>query len=165
MIELDDGPCFLPPAAEAALRQVGACWGDEAAAERLVLQALDLAPDTLAARVGAYKFYFYRYRLAEALDHARSCLDWVAERLQIPRDWRQVQARHADFAGLDPMPRLWLQIVAAIGYCQARLGRTEEGLEFLAKVAELDPADRFGARRLSAVIVRGGVDEEDEEGD
>ncbi|CAA7624758.1 conserved hypothetical protein [Magnetospirillum sp. LM-5] len=164
MIELDDGPSFLPPAAEAALKQVGACWGDEAAAERLVLQALELAPDTLAARVGAYKFYFYRHRLAEALVHAWSCLDWVAERLQMPRDWREVQPRHADFTGLDPMPRLWLQIVIAIGYCQARLGQVEEGQESLAKVAQLDPADRFGARRLSDVIARGGVDL-DEEGD
>lgn len=164
MIELDDGPSFLPPAAEAALKQVGACWGDEAAAERLVLRALELAPDTLAARVGAYKFYFYRHRLAEALEHARSCQDWVAERLQMPRDWRQVQPRHADFTGLEPMSRLWLQIIVAIGYCLARLGRTEEGLEYLGKVAELDPADRFGARRLAAVIARGGA-EEDEEGD
>jgi hypothetical protein len=164
MIELDDGPSFLPPAAEAALKQVGACWADEAAAERLVLQALDLAPDTLAARIGAYKFYFYRHRLAEAAVHARSCLDWVAERLQMPRDWRQVQPRHADFTGLEPMPRLWLQIVVAIGYCLSRLGQTDEGLECLAKVAELDPADRFGARRLSAIIARGDADD-DEEGD
>ncbi|MFY9697136.1 MAG: hypothetical protein WAK34_02210, partial [Rhodoplanes sp.] len=40
---------------------------DPATTERVVMQALALAPDDIEARLAAYRFYFYNHRIAEAL--------------------------------------------------------------------------------------------------
>ncbi len=42
---------------------------------------------------------------------------------------------------------------------KCRLGRVEEGRAALEKVAALDLADRIGARRLLAVLDRGGEED------
>lgn len=167
MLDETEGlPLDLPIAAMAALKQAGALWQDEAAAEAKVLEALALAPDALAARIGAYKFYFYRHRLDEALPHARSCVDFAADALGLPRDWRVIAPADAAFVGtavtLAPLPKLLMQTLMAVGYVLARLGRIAESEEALAKVVELDPTDRLGAARLLATVRRGGIEEEDE---
>ncbi|MDR3376742.1 MAG: hypothetical protein P4L98_23735, partial [Ancalomicrobiaceae bacterium] len=75
------------------------------AAEAAVLEALALAPDDLDVLTGAYKFYFYNNRLAEALPHAQAILVLAARRLNVATDWRQVHAADADFATFDKPPR------------------------------------------------------------
>lgn len=128
--------------------------------EAAVTAALALAPDDPAVRIGAYKFYFYEARLAEALPHA----DWVvahaARALGLPPDWRTVAPGSAAFDTFEPAPRLFLQSLVAWAYCKARTGDLESGLEALAKVVDLDPADRFGAARLAEVVRRGGRDDD-----
>lgn len=155
-----DVPLSLPPAAELALRACSATWHDGDVAEGHLRHALAVAPDALAVRIGAYKFYFYRNRLAEAAEHARGCLDHAARLLGIAADWQQVGSSDAAFDQLLPMPRFYLQCLLAYGYCRVRLGDLAEGRAVLVKAGELDPADRLGARRLVAVIDRGGVDED-----
>lgn len=160
--DLDGLPLDLPPEAEAALTAVGPLWEDEPAAERMVLSALAIAPRALAARLAAYKFYFYRHRLDQALPHARACLEFAATALGLPDDWRRVPQDHpALAAGLSPLPKLWLQCLTAIGYLEARLGRLEEAQACFDAVGRFDTADRSGARRLKAVVLRGGRDDED----
>jgi hypothetical protein len=166
MLEDSEGlPLDLPVAAEAALKEAGRLWHDEAAAEAKVREALSLAPDALAARIGAYKFYFYRHRLDEALPHARSCVAFALVALGLPEDWRRVRPMDAAFEGsavtLAPLPKLLMQTLIATGYVLARLGRIEEAEEHLGKVVELDSGDRLGAARLLATVRRGGVEEED----
>ncbi|MBI3444969.1 MAG: hypothetical protein HY055_06335 [Magnetospirillum sp.] len=166
MLDDTDGlPLDLPAAAEAALKEAGALWHEEAKAEAKVLEALSLAPDALAARIGAYKFYFYRHRYAEALPHALSCVAFAAKALGLSGDWRRIGPGDAAFVGsavtLAPLPKLLMQTLIASGYVLARLGRTEESETYLGKVVELDPSDRLGASRLLAVVRRGGVEEED----
>ena len=151
----------LPAAAERALRAAGLAWHDEAAAEKHILDALALAPGHLDAHIGAYRFYFYRHRLAEALPHAETCLADALRRSQLPADWRNVRADDPAFSALEPGPRLVLFSLVAYGYVLARLGRQAESRIALAKVAELDPEDRMSARRLLAVIDGGGGVEED----
>jgi tetratricopeptide (TPR) repeat protein len=150
----------LPAAAERALRAAGLDWQDEAAAEGHIHDALALAPGHLAVQIAAYKFYFYRHRLAEALPYAHACLAEAQRRAQLPADWRDVQPADAAFTTLEPQPRLFLFALTAVGYVLARLGHTDEARAALEKVANLDPADRMGARRLLAVIDRGGQDED-----
>ena len=150
----------LPAAAERALHAAGLAWHDEAAAEEHILAALALAPGHLEVHIGAYKFYFYRHRLTEALPYARACLTQILRRNQLPADWRDVRPDDAAFTSLDPEPRMVLFALVAYGYVLARLGRTEEGCVALTKVTELDPDDRMGARRLLAVIDGGGQDDE-----
>ena len=156
-------PLDLPHPAQKALIAAGIDWHDERVAEAHVTHALMLAPEALATRIGAYKFYFYRHRLQEALPHAFSVLEMAAKRLQLPHDWRLVQGHHADFDQIEPWPRLFLQALIAYGYCLARLGRLEEGRAALAKAMELDSGDKLGAGRLIGVIDRGGRDDDDED--
>ena len=156
-------PLDLPHPARQALIAAGIDWHDERVAEAHVTHALMLAPEALATRIGAYKFYFYRHRLQEALPHAFSVLEMAAERLRLPHDWRLVGAHQAGFDAIEPWPRLFLQALIAYGYCLARLGRLEEGRAALAKAMELDGGDRLGARRLVAAIDRGGQDDDDDD--
>lgn len=151
-------PLDVPQTAKAELAAAGAAWEDEARAEAHVRAAVAAAPEALAVRMGAYKFYLYRHRLEEALPHAVAILAQAARRLQLPHDWREVAAHHAAFDRIEPWPRLFLQALVAIGYAQLRLGRMEEGQAALAKAAALDPHDRLGAGRLMAVAERGGAD-------
>lgn len=156
-------PLDLPPAAERALHAAGAAWHDEAAAEAHVQAALAAAPDALAARIAAYKFYFYRHRLDAALGHAEAVRELAARRLQLPPDWRIVAPGDAAFDRIEPWPRLYVQALIASGYVLARLGRLDEGRAALVKAAELDGPGKFGAARLVAAIDRGGNDDEDED--
>ncbi|MFL5284161.1 MAG: hypothetical protein ACJ8AW_25015 [Rhodopila sp.] len=96
---------------------------------------------------------FYRHRLREALPYAERCLAHTLRRNNLPADWRDVRPDDAAFT-LDPEPRMFLFSLVANGYVLARLGRTEEGREAPLKVADLDPEDRLGARRLLAVLDR-----------
>jgi len=166
MLDETEGlPLDLPEAAQAALTAAGALWHSEAEAEAKVLEALALAPDALAVRIGVYKFYFYRHRLAEALPHALSCVAFATHALGLPEDWRRIGPGDAAFVGsavtLAPLPKLLMQTLIATGYVLARLGRIAAAEEALSKVVELDPTDRLGAGRMLAVVRRGGVDPDD----
>jgi hypothetical protein len=152
----------LPEAAERALHAAGLDWADEAAAEAHIARALAAAPDHLAVRIGAYKFFFYRHRLAEALPHAEACLAEAMRRLHLTGAWSEVDPTAADFEDVDPDARLFLFSLLAWGYLLIRLDRTDEGGQALAKVCELDPDDRLGARALlTAFDQRRNGDEEE----
>lgn len=143
----------------------GACHArsDPATAERAVLQALALAPDNIEALLGAYRFYFYDHRWAEALPLAAEILVHMARRLNIPTDWNLVRRDDASFSAAEEAPSLYLQALVAWGYCNVRLGRIEEGCQALAKAAELDPRDRFGAAEVLSVIAESEMADEDDE--
>ncbi len=134
---------------------------DPAAAERAIKKALAAAPDDFTARLAAYKFYFYNHRLAEALPHAGFIVRLAARRLNVAPDWRAVRPGDAAFDEMDEAPGVYLQALLAWGYCNARLGVCDEGALAIAKVADLDPGDRFGARRLLKVVETGRAPEEE----
>lgn len=149
-----------PGAALAVLEGARAARTDPEASEAAVLEALRLAPRDMAVRTGAYKFYFYNGRLAEALPHAEWVIAASARALTLPDAWREVAPGAAAFDTYDEGPRLFLQSLIAWGYCKARVGDLAAGLEALAKAVELDPSDKFGAARLAAVIRRRGEEED-----
>lgn len=151
----------LPAAAERALHACALDWHDEAMAEAHIQDALRLAGDHLAVRIGAYKFYFYRHRLPEALPHAEACLNDALRRLGLPPDWRAVTAESADFSDDNGDGRLFLFALQAWGYCAIRLGRFDEGRPALEKVAVLDPADRIGAASVLKALNRREAGEEE----
>ncbi len=134
---------------------------DPVAAESAVKDALAVAPDDFFARLAAYKFYFYNHRLAEAMPHAAFLVSLLARRLNVAGDWRDLSPGDAAFEELEEAPSLYLQALLAWGYCKARLGERAEGAQAIAKVAALDPRDRFGARRLLAVVSKSGPSEEE----
>lgn len=142
----------LPPEVRDTLKEIFANWRDEPKAEALVKGIIAQSPDSLGLRILAYRFYFYRRRSEDAAQWALSCLEWLADRLSLPRDWRQVTPAMADFEVWHAFTRLWLQSLTAYSYNLARLGRTEEALLALDKVAELDIPGKLGAAQLSQVF-------------
>lgn len=144
-----------PPDPFALLEGARAARSDPERSEVAVLSALQAAPNDRAVRMGAYKFYFYNSRLAEALPHAAWCIADGARALGLPEDWRRLAPGSVPCAGFEKAPRFLVQSLVAWAYCKARIGALDEGLEALAKAAEIDPADTFGARRLAEVVARG----------
>lgn len=150
----------LPAEVERALHEAALVWDEEAAAEAHIRRALELGEGHLAAHLGAYKFFFYRHRLTEALPQAERCLELAAERLSLPTDWRMVTIDMAPFDGVHEGARLYLFALMAVGYLKLRLDDLEDGSSILLKVASLDVADRLGARSLLSVLDARGKGEE-----
>lgn len=147
-------------AAFTALQGAREARSDPDTAEKAIKAALTLAPDDVDIRLGAYRFYFYNQRYADALPHAEFIITHAARRLNIPVDWREVQTGDAPFGELEAAPGLYLQALVAWGYCKARLGAREEGRAALVKAATLDPRDRFGAGVVLAAMAASEDDEE-----
>ncbi|MET0387625.1 MAG: hypothetical protein ABW321_16770 [Polyangiales bacterium] len=143
----------LPPDTRKKLKAVFAHWSESERAEALVRAIIAESPDTLGARIVAYRFYFFRRRSREAADWALSCLAWVAAELSLPVDWRLVAPEMLDFSQINHVfVRTWLQSLTAYSYNMARLGEREVALAALQKLLELDPDGRCGASRLRNVL-------------
>lgn len=155
------GGC-LPPAAERGLRLAGLAYHDDPVAEHYLLDAAAAAPGHAAVLIGLYRFYFYKGRLHEALAIACECLVKAAQDNGLNSDWRQVQRGDADFENYAALlPRFFLFTLKGYGYLNMRLGSLTEGRAALAKLLELDPADRLGAQVLLGVLDRTGEDDDD----
>lgn len=143
----------------AALEGARAARSDPEGSEKALLEALALAPEDYDVRLGAYRFYFYNHRYAEAAPHAEAILAHAARRLNIAGDWRAVGPQDAPFGEIESAPGLYLQALLAWGYCRLRLGDREAAREAIAKVAALDARDRFGAQAILGLVDRGEEDE------
>ncbi len=130
--------------------------------EAAVLAALQVAPNDRDVRMGAYKFYFYNARLAEAVPHAAWCVRDGARALRLPEDWRALPPGSLDCTGFPEPQRFLVQSLVAMGWCMARSGAIADGLEVLAKAIAVDPSDGFRVRRIVEVIERGVGDDEDD---
>jgi tetratricopeptide (TPR) repeat protein len=153
----------LPREAERALRTAARYYHDDAQAEAWLQRALAIAPQALPVHIGLYRFYFYKGRLAEALQVATQCLTMAGAAVGVQRDWRQLTAAEGDFGAYNnPGGRFFLFVLKAYGYLLLRLGRMEEGREALAKVEELDPQGLLGSATLLDVVARQGRDDDDD---
>jgi len=153
----------LPEQAEHHLRLAGAHYADDKIAENHLFQAQALAPGHAAVLIALYRFYFYKGRLADALEVAERCLVKAARDNQLNEDWRCVQSGDAVFGSYDAiLPRFYLFTLKAYGYLQMRLGRLEQSHAALTKMLELDPSDKLNATVLLKVLARHGQEDEDE---
>ena len=151
----------LPPEAEDHLWQAGLAYHLDDVAEAHLKEAQALAPGHAAVLIGLYRFYFYKGRLAEALDVARVCLAKAARENLLAADWRAVRRGNVDFGSFDAMlPRFYLFTLKAYAYLQMRLGNLDEGREAAMKLLEIEPSDKIGARVLLDVLERMGRDDE-----
>lgn len=151
----------LPPEAEHHLWEAGLSYHLDDVAEIYLKEAQLLAPGHAAVLIGLYRFYFYKGRLAEALEVARVCLAKAARENSLAADWRCVQRGNVDFGSFDAMlPRFYLFTLKAYAYLQMRLGDLEEGRAAALKLLELDPSDKIGARVLLDVLGRVGQDDD-----
>ncbi|WP_316233164.1 hypothetical protein [Bradyrhizobium sp. SZCCHNPS2010] len=151
----------LPEEAEYHLWQAGLSYHLDDVAEDHLKQARSLAPDHAAVLIGFYRFYFYKGRLAEALQIAKQCLAKAAVENRLPLHWRDVRASHADFGDYgNILPRFFLFTLKGYAYLQMRLGNLVEGRLAVQKLLELDPSDKVGARVLLDVVDRVGLDDD-----
>ena len=152
----------LPVAAEAHLRLAALTYHREEIAELHLREAQSLAPDHAAVLIGLYRFYFYKGRLAEALDVARVCLAKGLRENGLAADWRKVKAGDAVFSDYAAaLPRFFLFTLKGYAYLNMRLGNIEEGREAILKLLELDPSDKVGAKVLLGVLNRMGQSDDD----
>lgn len=134
---------------------------DPDGSEIALKEALRLAPDDFDVRLGAYRFYFYNHRYAEALPHCEVLISHASRRLNIASDWRLVSPEDAAFTEPDFAPGLFLQTLLAWGYCHLRLGQHGPAREALVQCARLDPTDRFGATAILGHLDTRECDEDD----
>lgn len=151
----------LPEEAKYHLWQAGLSYHLDEVAERHLHEAQAIAPGHAAVLIGLYRFYFYKGRLADALEIAKLCLEKTARESNFARDWRDVTAEDAEFSGYDNMqPRFYLFTLKGYAYLQMRLGYLEEGRAAINKLLELDPSDKIGAKVLLEVLERVGQDDD-----
>ena len=151
----------LPSEAEHHLWEAGLSYHLDDIAENHLREAEALAPGHAAVLIGLYRFYFYKGRLAEALEVAERCLVKAAEENHLPADWRAVRADHAEFGRYENiLPRFFLFSLKGYAYLQMRLGNVAEGREAVVKLLELDATDKIGAKVLLDVLNRMGQDDD-----
>jgi hypothetical protein len=159
----DELPCSLAGLPEAAAQQLelaGLAYSHDLVAERHLAEAMQLAPEHLAVQVGYYRYLFYKGRLRDALAQLTVCIGNAAAQSGLPADWRQATPQDADFADFSAVwARFYLFALKAHGYIQMRLGELDAGRLAIAKVLELDPSDKVGARILLDVLERQGHDD------
>ena len=152
----------LPPEAELRLHQAGLSYHATDIALEHLRQAEALAPEHPAVLIGFYRFYFYKGRLADALTVAERCLALSARDNGLSADWRQTTAAQAAFGRYDSVAaRFFLFTLKGYAYLQMRLGNLAEGQVAAAKLMELDPSDKIGARVLLDVAARAGRDDDE----
>jgi tetratricopeptide (TPR) repeat protein len=125
-------------------------------------EAREIAPAHVAVSIAFYRFYFYKGRLAEALQIAQACLARAGDELGLAADWRAVRCGDAEFDRYDAvLPRFFLFTLKGYAYLQMRLGNVAEGREAVMKVLELDRSDKLGAKVLLGVLERMGKADDD----
>lgn len=150
----------LDPRILGLLEDAAEVYGNAPEAERRLGLARSVAPDNAAVLIGTYRFYFYQGRLAEALEVAGICLEKALRENGFAADWRDVRPEDADFGDFAAvLPRFFLFTLKGYAYLRMRLGNLEQGAAAVAKLRELDPLDRIGARTLQGVLDRGGNDD------
>jgi hypothetical protein len=151
----------LPEAAGRHLRLAARSYQDARVAEAHLWRAQALAPTHAAVLIGLYRFYFYQHRLADAFNVAQTCLKKAARDNGLPLDWREVrpdQANFSDFAAV--LPRFYLFTLKAAAYLSMRLGDLANGRAMAAKLLDLDPADKIGAKVLLGILDRMGEEDD-----
>jgi tetratricopeptide (TPR) repeat protein len=150
----------LPPEAQEYLWLAGLSYAEDAVAEGYLRAAQDIAPDHASVLIGWYRYYFYKGRLDECLEVAKQCLTKAARENGLVADWRQVAAGDAEFGRYEEaLPRFYLFTLKGYAYLHLRLGNLEEGRAAVAKLLELDPTDKVGAKVLLGVLERIGRDD------
>lgn len=145
----------LPAEARAHLDKAAERYAMADVAETHLFQAEAIAPDHAAVLIALYRFYFYKGRLAEALDVARACVEKAMRLNVLGDDWRRVAPEDAAFGEWEALlPRFFLFSLKGFAYLSMRLGKLDQGREAAEKLLELDPRDRIGAQVLIDVLDR-----------
>lgn len=135
----------LTPEAAVHVEQAALLYSDAAAAEKELLAAIGASPDCLGAYFSLYKFYFYKYRLGEAVRAARQAMEIAARQGGFDADWSGLTPASADWPKVDSPSHFYLFTLKALAFMHLRLDKGDEAMAMLAKLFELDPQDSVGA--------------------
>jgi tetratricopeptide (TPR) repeat protein len=138
---------------KSCLDQAAATYGDDQS-EMALLRAYFLEPSHPMVLVALYRYYYYQHRLRDALIVAERVLHVMAQRLDLPQDWRELTEGRLGNGVMISMTliRFYMLALKGAGYLELRLGDYESALHRLEKVAELDSKDRLGAQALLEVV-------------
>lgn len=143
----------VPPRVAALLAEAGAAYADAERTETLLRAAQHTDPQSLPAWFALYKFYFYCHRLPEAERVTLEALAVAAAQGGFDADWERLHGGSADWAAATGPARFYLFSLKALAFIRLRLGRVAESAALLAKLAELDPADRVGGSVIRSLAV------------
>jgi len=155
--------CFghgLPVNIRILLQQATRAYEDASLAESLLIQARNLAPDALEVGIALYKFYFYKYRLADAEAVALQTLTRAAELGGFAPDWTELVHDSASWSEPLGPERAYLFTLKALAFINLRLDRVHVSRTILNKLDELDPTDQVGASVIDDLAMR--MEEQDE---
>lgn len=124
------------------------------AAELHLLRAFLLAPDNLSVLVALFRYYSLQQQLIEAANVAERAMLAAGDSLGFPADWRKLDQRYLGRAVARSMGlvRFYLLALKARACIGLRLRQIETAREMLAKVRELDGADRLNVAALIAIV-------------
>jgi len=125
-------------------------------AERPLLEAYALAPESLNVLVALNRFYYYQHRLPEALAIAEQALRLIRRGIPFPEDWRLLEPHHLLAAPKDLLTqiRLYLFTLKSIGFLHMRMHDLNLSRSIFETLVKLDDRDRIGAKGLLDMVVR-----------
>lgn len=152
-----DDLCFghgLPVEIKLLLQRATRSYEETPVAEALLMQARELAPNALEVGIALYKFYFYKFRLAEAEATAMQTLTRAAELGGFNPDWTQLEINSASWSESLGAERAYLFTLKALAFINLRLECMERSRAMLNKLDELDPMDQVGGSVIRALADR-----------
>ncbi len=156
LMEMSDHDLYFDQPLSESLEQVisqAASLYHRPESEFMLLGAYMIQPHHPVIHVALYRYYYYKHRLAEALMIAERTLEDSGISLGFLGHWHEatlarLKANEANMT----MVRYYLLALKGSGFICLRMGRREEGLMRLQKVAEMDSEDRLGARAIIRVV-------------
>jgi tetratricopeptide (TPR) repeat protein len=141
----------VPPRIGKLLEDAMSAYADTARAEELLQQARREAPQALPVYFSLYKFYFYKGRLAEAEQAARSALATAAAQGGFPDAYEVLTPDTTDWTRHDSPQHFYLFSLKALAFIRLRQGDSEGCERLLRKLRELDSADTVGGSVIGSL--------------
>jgi hypothetical protein len=141
----------VPPKVGGLLEEAMSAYSDTARAEALLQQARQEAPEALPVYFSLYKFYFYKGRLADAEEAARSALKTAARLGGFPESYASLTPETTDWTRHDSPQHFYLFSLKALAFIRLRQGDSSGCSEILGKLRELDSADTVGGSVIGAI--------------
>ncbi|HYE37497.1 hypothetical protein [Methylocaldum sp.] len=141
----------VPPKAGGLLEEAMSAYADTSRAEALLRQARHEAPEALPVYFSLYKFYFYKGRLADAEEAARSALETAARQGGFPDIYETLTPETTDWTRHDTPQHFYLFSLKALAFIRLRQGDVECCERILDKLRELDSADTVGGSVIGSL--------------
>ena len=127
------------------LQDAAAAYQQTSRAEAILWSAQAINPACLPVYFALYKFYFYKFRLADAEKVTLMGLEMAARQGGFTSDWSRLSPQSVDWQLTDEPQHFYLFTLKALAFIRLRLGKRAESLALLNKLQELDPGDSVGS--------------------